>query len=56
MSEPGDVGYGTRPEMLCGMPGKVVLVGVSFFVRTPKVRTEVVDNGPDGFGYRKEGP
>lgn len=37
-----------------GMPGKVILIGISFFVKTPKVRIEVIDNGPDGFGYRKE--
>lgn len=32
-----------------GMPGRIVLVGISFYSKTPRVGIEVVDNGPDGF-------
>lgn len=35
-----------------GLPGKVVLIAIAFYVKTPKVRVEVIDNGPDGFGCR----
>ncbi len=34
-----------------GMPGKVALIGMSFFGKIPKVAVEIVDNGPDGFSY-----
>lgn len=34
-----------------GMPGKVALIGMSFFRKIPKVAVEIVDNGPDGFSY-----
>lgn len=34
-----------------GMPGKVALIGMSFFGKIPKVAMEIVDNGPDGFSY-----
>ena len=33
------------------MPGKVILIGMSIHVKTPKVRTQVIDNGPDGLSY-----
>ena len=31
-----------------GMPGEVVLVGLAFWVKVPKGRIEIIDNGPDG--------
>ncbi len=31
-----------------GMPGEVVLVGLAFWVKVPKGRIEVIDNGPGG--------
>ncbi len=37
-----------------GMPGKVILIGMSFCVKVPKVRIQVIDNGPDGFSYHHD--
>lgn len=36
-----------------GMPGKVILVGISFHLKTPRVSIEMIDNGPDGLSYRR---
>lgn len=40
-----------RMRYYSGMPGKVILIGMSIHVKTPKVRTQVIDNGPDGLSY-----
>ena len=40
-----------RMRYYSGMPGKVILIGMSIHVKTPKVCTQVIDNGPDGLSY-----
>ena len=32
-------------------PPTRLLIGMSIHVKTPKVRTQVIDNGPDGLSY-----
>ena len=34
-----------------GMPGKVVLAGMSVYGKIQKARIEIIDNGPDGTSY-----
>ena len=34
-----------------GMPGKVVLAGMSVYGKIPKARIEIIDNGPEGTSY-----
>ena len=36
-----------------GMPGKVVLYGICFHSKTPRVIVETIDNGPDGLSFIK---
>ena len=38
-----------------GMPGRVILVGMAFCKKVPKVHIDVIDNGPEGFSYRYDG-
>ena len=40
-----------RRRYYLGMPGKVVLAGMSVFGKIPKARIEVIDNGPRGTSY-----
>ncbi len=37
-----------RKRYYLGMPGDVVLVGLAFWVKVPRGRIEIIDNGPDG--------
>ncbi len=37
-----------RKRYYLGMPGNIILVGLAFWVKVPKGRIEIVDNGPDG--------
>ncbi len=37
-----------RQRYYQGMPGKVILIGLAFWVKVPKGRVEIIDNGPDG--------
>ena len=34
-----------------GMPGKVILVGIAFWIKIPRVRIEVIENGLDGLSF-----
>ena len=34
-----------------GMPGKVVLYGICFHSKTPRIIVETIDNGPDGLSF-----
>ena len=36
-----------------GMPGRVILVGLAFWMRVPKGRIEIIDNDPDGDPSRR---
>lgn len=40
-----------RMRYYMGMPGAVILVAMSIHVKIPKVRTRIIDNGPDGLSY-----
>ena len=40
-----------RMRYYMGMPGKVILVAMSIHVKIPKVRTRIIDNGPEGLSY-----
>ncbi len=42
------IGQIHRQRYYLGMPGKVILVGLAFWVKVPKGRIEIIDNGPDG--------
>lgn len=42
------IGQIHRRRYYLGMPERVVLVGMAFFVKVPRVCMELMENGPDG--------
>lgn len=45
------IGQIHRKRYYLGMPGRIVLVGMAFFVKVPRVRMESIENGPEGTSY-----
>lgn len=42
------IGQIHRRRCYLGMPERVVLVGMAFFMKVPRVCMELMENGPDG--------